>query len=213
MEKGKKMTATRRILEKRRKLIHTYYNAWYEYMPIRLGKNKQEPYVIIAKHELGEERYFVLLSKNNKVYLVRIVSVDEHLNGNLEKISRASNKYFWHSKIFDTWINEAKEELKKEKQDFFNEERKKHQQLAVRKTLHSEEGVESYKFMAKHEYKGNYFFVMRSNSNEFIVTKVIWFAFPKLILLTDKEFEKYKELFEFWIKEASQKPKKKKENI
>ena len=171
-----------------------------------------ETYAILNKYELPfEAYYFVVQDKNYKVYLVRIAAKNKDVI--LIKIPRTSAEYEKNSEVFEGIVKGAKEYRKCKLEEFFNTEYKKHEVIAIRHFSHNEDGVEFGKFVSKCKYKGDYYFVMKNNVGEFVITKVIWFRFPKLIFVTEKEYAKETEMFEKWIVEAKKKPRKKKETI
>ena len=211
-EKNKRMTvAKQKAIERRKALISTYYSAWHvgTEMTIAIDKAKQElsKYALVGKNELNGEYYFLLLSRYNRLYLTKVIT--SYNRATLVKIMKTSEEYIANKEVFDSWIKKAREDIAEEKKEF-EEEYKKHEPIAVRNFVYKEDGVTLYKFMAKHKFEGEYYFVVRTYENEYKVVKVCYYLFAKLVQLNDKESERNKERFDKWIREAKRKPSKKK---
>ena len=211
MDKNKRITvAKKRAIERRKREIATYYSAWYvgTEITIALDKERREfsRYVIMAKNQLGNSYYFLLQSRFNRVYLTKLVFLGRRAS--LVKIVKTSEEYHNNKDTFDSWIKVVRDEIEEDKKEYFNEEYKRHEPIAVRPLVYKDDEVKFYKFVSKHKFRGEYYFVVRDQENEYIVTKVAYYGFAKLILLNDKEIERNKERFDLWISEAKRKPKK-----
>lgn len=173
-------------------------------------KPKMGIHAILAKDTGYQDgHYFVLQDKNYKMYLSKIVIQNNRVR--LKKISKSSAEYEQNSVFLDYLLLDAKEYRKSELQEFFEKEYKKYDVIAIRSYSYNDDGVQFGKFIAKHKYRGNYYFVMKNESGEFVVAKAVWFGFAKLVHIDEKEYERKAELFESWIKEAKKKPIKKKQ--
>ena len=213
-QENKRITiAKKRAMERRQREIARYYSVWHvgTELTIALDKEKKEysRFVLVGKNELGDSYYFLLLSRYNRIYLTKIVH--NGIRATLSKIVKTSEEYLQNKETFDSWIAKAREEIENEKKEYFEEEYKKHEYIAVRPLVYKDEGVTLYKFMDKHKFNREYYFVVRTTDNVYAVVKVAYYAFPKLIFLNNKELERNKERFDAWIRDAKYRPKKKKE--
>ncbi len=211
MVKNKRMTIARmRAMERRKREIATYYSVWHVGTELTIALDKERKdysrFVIVAKNQLGESYYFLLLSRYNRIYLTKVVHLGT--KATLSKIVKTSEEYLKDKETFDAWIAKAREEIELEKKEYFESEYKKHEPIAVRPLVYKDDGVTLYKFMDKHKFNGEYYFVVRTQNHEYTITKVAYYAFAKLILLDEKELERNKERFDSWIREAKRKPKK-----
>lgn len=207
---SKEISLTRISAEERRKNhIQTFFHAWCVGSEITLNAKHYKPdiHVIVDKMEVDGKYYFLLLSKWNKLHIAQIVYIKWHAN--IVKISRTSKEYLANKELFDSWIKSAKEDIRKEKEEFFEEYFVKYEHIPVSKELHTNEGATLYKFVAKHKHKGEYYFVVRSWSEGFSVAKIAWFSCAKLVFITTSDEEKNKDIFERWLKAAKKKCRKK----
>ncbi len=211
MEKNKRITiAKTRAIERRKREIASYYSVWHigTEMTIALDKERRDlsRYVLVGKNQLEDSYYFLILSRYNRIYFTKVVFLGSRAT--LVKVMRTSEEYLAHKEIFDAWIKSARDEIEGEKKAYFEEEYKKHEPIAVRPLVYKDDGVTLYKFMAKHKFNGEYYFVVRTQNHEYTITKVAYYAFAKLILLNEKELERNKERFDLWIREAKKKTRK-----
>ncbi len=211
MDKNKRITvAKKRAIERRKREITTYYSVWHVGTEITIALDKERKdlsrYVLVGKNQLEDSYYFLLLSRYNRIYLTKVVYLGT--KATLSKIVKTSEEYLKNKETFDAWIKAARDEIEAEKKAYFDEEYKKHEPIAVRPLVYKDDGVTLYKFMAKHKFNGEYYFVVRTQNHEYTITKVAYYAFAKLILLNEKELERNKARFESWIREAKKKPKK-----
>lgn len=212
-QENKRITiAKKRAMERRQREIATYYRVWHigNEVTIALDKERKDyaRFVLVGKNQLEDSYFFLLLSRYNRIYLTKVIFLGT--GATLSKIVKTSEEYLKNKEIFDSWIAKAREEIEQEKKEYFEAEYKKHDFIAVRPLVYNNDGVIFYKFMAKHKYNGEYYFVVRTTDHIYTVVKVAYYAFAKLILLDEKELERNKERFESWIREAKYKPKKKK---
>ena len=169
-----------------------------------LKGTKEATCSIITKLKLSDtDYYFVVVDENNNVFLSKMYY--ENFEVVLKKISKISSEYKQNYDTFESALSEAKEFRKKAMGELFDRNYENNERIVIRKFSHSEKERESGKFVSKHKYRGNYYFIMKNRNDEYVVAKVIWFGFAKLIKLTEKEYEKNSKVFETWISEANKK--------
>lgn len=210
-QENKRITvAKKRAMERRQREIATYYSVWHVGTELTIALDKERKdysrFVLVGKNQLENSYYFLLLSRYNRIYFTKVVH--SGTRATLSKIVKTSEEYLKNKETFDSWIAKAREEIEQEKKEYFEEEYKKHEFIAVRPLVYKDDGVELYKFMDKHKFNGEYYFVVRTTDHVYMVVKVAYYAFPKLILLDEKELERNKERFDSWIREAKKRPKK-----
>ncbi len=211
MDKNKRITiAKKRAMERRQREIATYYSVWHVGTELTIALDKERKdysrFVLVGKNQLEDSYYFLLLSRYNRIYFTKVVH--SGTRATLSKIVKTSEEYLKNKETFDSWIAKAREEIEQEKKEYFESEYKKHEPIAVRPLVYKDDGVTLYKFMDKHKFNGEYYFVVRTQNHEYTITKVAYYAFAKLILLDEKELERNKERFDSWIREAKKRPKK-----
>lgn len=202
--------AKRKAKEQRRNLISIYYHDCCEGMVLSFkgAGNKKIRYVLLSKYQFEDEYYFLLFGQSNGIHLAKIICKGMHAT--FKKIPKSQPEFLANKDIFEDWIRLAREEIEKEKRDFFNYKYQKNELIVVHRKISIPENNMLCKFVDKREHKGNYYFIVRDLENELVIIKVLWFEFAGLVHVSDVEKKRHKEFFETWLKEVNKKARRKK---
>ena len=181
---------TKRKAEKQRlKRIKAYYKAYS--FGDTIYNSKLEKYIVILKKELDGQFYFIIQDQYGRILLQKFV-----YNGSVDivNVSIDGRRYAQNRTIFDSWIKEAETKINRYVRDYY-----KWTKLG---TVLDKVFNEEYTLALKKEHEGKYYFVIKSNSGNYKVAKLVWFNQISVVVISTEQFNKNRRLFSSWINEA-----------
>ena len=180
-----------KMAKQRLRRIKSYYNAYDK--GYDLYNDKFEKYVVTVKKELNGQYYLIVRNKFGALSLQKLV-----YNGwvRMVPVSREGRQYAENKSIFDSWFKEAQDEVNRRILSYYNFA-PRHVYINSNKDIN-----EKYKVVLKKQFNDNYYFVLQSESGKYIVTQIVLYEDFNVLVVTKKEFDKYKTIFVSWINEA-----------
>lgn len=181
--------------------IKEYYNA-YDYgwsITLKSKTNSKEKCTVLAKRQLNDKFYFVVQNKYGAISLANLVYC-----AGIEfiRVPRASKKYVQNKEIFDSWIQTEKDKRAWWMREAYNFASKN---VAIK----AENDVyENYELVLKKEFKKKYYFVLKVNTDEYMIVKLDWGETAvKVVPIKETEYNNNRNVFESWLEEAKEKAK------
>ncbi len=181
---------TKRKEEKQRlKALKTYYRSYA--IGDSVFSSKHVKCIVVAKHKLNNEYYFVVQDMYGALQLQKLV-YGERIR--IVNVSREGKQYDKNSNVFDTWFATLEKKHFRMLEEYYN---KTH--------IGDQYKDKNYIFVLKKQYVGNHYFILTDQRGAYVVARLSWwYTKVRLEILSENQWGKDKELFARWIQEAKE---------
>ena len=188
-DKTKRKAAAQRL-----KRIKSYYRAYDRGDSIY--DRKLAKHVILGKYQLDDEFYLIIQNMHGELLLQKLV-----YNGSVDvvNVSTTGRQYAKNKAIFDSWFEQVEEYIYKQIHFYYR-----------RVTYGTRFKEKNYVLAIKKEYNGEFYFILRDQYRRYFVAKLSWswYTDVRVNIISTKEYNENKTVFNSWINEASLKDKR-----
>ena len=150
-----------------------------------------EKYLILLKKEWNKQFYIIVQNQYGKMFLHRFVC---DTNVSIEHVAKNGREYILNSKLFDSWFKEAEEKIHVNSEYYYS---------SLKPGFGTDEFKnKKYRLAIKKEHANKYYLVLKSEDNQYVVAKLIWFGDFRAVVLSQEELNQNRRLFTSWINEA-----------
>lgn len=181
---------SKRQARKRQQVIKQHYNAYS--CGTTLYGNKLSKHILVLKKKLNKGRYFVIQNEYGVLSIHKIVYNE---GAKLVNISKNDKQYADNRDVFDSWVQEAKENLNEKIRDYYD---------SVSLDVESQIDGQKYRLVLKKEYKEDYYFVLKSCTGKYVVANLVWFETVRAVIGNEWDFGNNAPVFYKWLSEAKQ---------